>query len=284
MDGRECKIVINTGTQGGGKSNEQLRELYEKAYLVPVSERQKSLIFDTNMEFGAYKLDGKTPIKVQVLPHSNIEKYSASTGNKIMRIIPIHDNGEAMDEDEVEKLLIVMIKKFRNGILFIDDLNNIFGDSLPADFAKTLTSVRHRRSDLVMNLQSVGRILPKMYQNVKTIRFHKQLDLIESSSDKIGSGEMPIFRLAEIMVEDQFRKGNIRYFVYIYRLEGKIRGNFSPKMFIRAIQEYLSVEYDRLIKKELNKKDLLTGSPIYTSAKQVVDKKTAELYYKYYGN
>lgn len=185
-----------------------------------------------------------------------------------------------MSPEETEQLLVKVINYYRGGTLHIEDLNRIYGDALPQSVTGLLCNVRHRNCDVTFNLQSVGRILPKMRQNTKIIEYHYQLDSIADSEDKL-KGEAEIYFIAEKLVNKQFSLGNKRFFVYIYREIKKIKGAFSPRMFTEAIQEYLS-ENEKVFKPLLNKRDA-SGKKIY-NYQQALNAKTIELYHKYWGN
>lgn len=260
-----------------GKSYTSLKQAIYQAYIA--RHKRSSLIFDTNNEYGVYEIDG-IKHKIQTIGHNDIIKFGNSPTFEVRRIVPFHPNGLPMSPDEAEQLLIKVINHYRGGTLIIEDLNRIYGDSLPQEVSGLLCNVRHRNCDVVFHLQSIGRILPKMRQNAKIIRYHYQLDSIEDSKEKLA-GEIEIYKISEKLVNTQFEGGNRHFFVYIYRENKKIMGKFSPRMFTEAIQEYLS-ENMRIIKPLLEKRDN-KGKKI-NSYEQAHRIKTEELFRRYYGN
>lgn len=264
--------------QNIGKSYTSLKQMLYQAYFA--KHKRNGLIFDTNGEYGEYEIDSKIH-RIKEIGHGDIIKYGNSTANEVRRIAPFRTNGGPLTPQETEILLIKAINQYRGGTLTIEDLNRIYGDALPQSISSLLSNVRHRNCDVIFHLQSVGRILPKMRQNTKIIRYHYQLDSIEDSKDKLA-GELEIYKIAENLVNKQFESGNQYFFVYIYREIKKIKGAFSPRMFSEAIQDYLS-ENERAMKHLLQKRDLKKGKKIY-SYEQAINIKTTELFKKYYGN
>jgi hypothetical protein len=277
MADRSPILLIASGMQEIGKSYNSLKQMIYQAYVAP--NKRSGLLFDTNNEYGAYVIDGKTH-NIKVLPHDQIVQFGNSKNFEVQRIIPFHPNGMPMSPEETEKLLIKVINFYRGGTLMIEDLNTIFGDSLPVSVSGLLCNVRHRNCDVVFHLQSCARILPKMRQNAKVIRYHYQLDSIADSREKLA-GEIEVFYLAEKLVNKQFEAGNKYFFVYIYRVIKKIKGQFSPRMFSEAIQDYIS-ENPKILTPLLVKRDA-SGSKV-NSYESALNQKTMELFKKYYGN
>lgn len=260
-----------------GKSYTSLKQAIYQAYLA--KHKRSTLIFDTNNEYGIYEIDG-VKHKIQTIGHNDIIKFGNAPVNEVRRIVPFHPGGFPMSPEEAEPLLIKVINNYRGGTLIIEDLNRIYADSLPKSISGLLCNVRHRNCDVVFHLQSISRLLPKMLQNAKIIRYHYQLDSIEASKEKLDD-ELEIFKLTEKLVNTEFNTGNRHFLAYIYREEKKIRGKFSPLMFTVAIQEYLS-ENMKIIKPLLDKRNA-QGKKINTY-EQAHRLKTEELFHRYYGN
>jgi hypothetical protein len=271
--------MIVTGKQRIGKSNKTLDECLEYALTRNV------LIVDVNNEFGGYDLygpDGNFVRKVEIkrLDISQIQEFNRAATPSIRRVVCLDKFGAPLDEIQVENLLKRVLSEFRNGLLFIDDFNNIFADSLPKSVARHFSNVAHRAADTILHLQSVGRVLPKMFQNAKMFRFHDQLDGVENSKEKLKEA-YEIFKIGEILVKQQCLIGNFRYFIYIDKNDAKLRGRFSPAMLTEAIKEYI-LTHDNTLKPLLNQRNI-DGSKRYNYP-TAIEIKTAELYYKYNGN
>lgn len=272
-------LVIASGAQDIGKSYQSLRQAIFQAYVA--ANKRKTLIFDTNNEYAEYEIESKMHY-IKTIGHNDILKYGNSHMPEVRRIVPLRPNGMPMNPEEAEVLLVQVIELFRGGSLIIEDLNRLYGDSIPVSISGAICNVRHRNCDIVFHLQSLARILPKMLQNCKVVRYHYQLDTIVNSAEKL-KGEVEIYQIVEKMVSKEYDKGgdNIRCFVYIYRMERKIKGAFSPKMLSEAIMEYIS-ENQRILKPLLQKRDG-TGKKIY-NYQQALNTKTVELFNKYNGN
>lgn len=266
--------------QGGGKSYLSLKQCLYQAYVA--RHKRGTLIFDTNNEYGSYEIDG-IKHNIPLIKHDDLEIIRA--GNlpvpKVQRIAPFHPNGAPFDPDETEKLLIKCLKLYRNGILLIEDTNNIFGDALPLELTRVLVNVRHRNCDVILHIQSIGRIVPKLRQNAKVVRFHYQLDTVMDSADKFKS-EIEIFYIAEKLVWAERERGNMHFFVNVYREDKKINGRFSPRMFSQAIEAYLS-EHPKALRPYKEKTDFNTGKKVY-NLQQALQACVYDLFRKYYGN
>lgn len=273
-------LLIVTGAQEIGKSYTTLKQAIWVAY--KAKNKAKALIFDTNNEYGAYKIDNVIH-NIGLINHNEITEYSARRKNEVRRITPFIGGNIAHGDDEdklIEQLLLTTVKNFKGGDLVIEDLSTIFGDNLPKKFSGVLCNVRHRNCNISIHLQSVGRILPKMRQNAKIIRYHYQLDSIRDSASKLKD-EAEIFYIVEKLVNTQFDAGNKYFHVYVYRMIKKVKGEFSPKMFAQAIEDYIyeHPETTMLLEKRRDAK----GNKMYTYD-QAVQIKKAELFKKYYGN
>ena len=149
----------------------------------------------------------------------------------------------------------------------------MFGDSLPKKVSAFFTNNAHRDCDIIIQMQSIGRILPKMWQNAQVIRFHSQLDSVDQSKEKLKE-DYEIFKIAQLMVNFQYEAGNIRFFVWVDKEDKKIRGAYSRQMFRKAVMDFLE-ENQYLVKKEANRIDFATNKKKYTpeQALQVVVEK-----------
>jgi hypothetical protein len=269
MSVRETKLIVVTGRKRIGKSNETLRILYNN--YIRGTHARKVLIFDPNNEYGAYELydrGKKTIVNVAVLGHNDILRFNKQKVIEIRRIVPINKFGYPLSPDEQDDLIVKMMTEFRGGCLWIEDLNTVFGDSLPKKVSGFFSNNAHRDCDIIMQMQSIGRILPKMWQNTQVIRFHAQLDSVDQSKNKLKE-DYEIFKIAQLMVNFQYDNGNVRFFVYVDKEDKKIRGAYSRAMFEKAVMDYLG-ENDWLVKKEMNRVDFNTGKKKFT-AQQALD-------------
>lgn len=277
MSARDNLLVCVSGRKRVGKTHESLKQLIYYAYFSKT--KRKSLYFDLNNEGGAYKIDNVVH-NIKKIPHNEIIKYSNQEKPEVRRIVPIHDNGKMMDETEVENLLLKVCREFRGGILLIDDLNLVFGDSLPVKFSGLLCNNAHRDCDIIIQIQSVGRLIPKLLQNINIVRFHAQLDDLDDSKGKL-KGDHKILKVAQNMVNKQVKAGNMRFFIYVNRDISKIQGLFSPKMLAEAIQDFL-LDNPSEMSSVTQRRDT-SGKKQYTF-EQALEIKTREMYEDFNGN
>ena len=282
MSARETKLIVVTGRKRIGKSNETLRFLYNE-YIRGIHAR-KVLIFDPNNEYGAYELYAngrKTIVNVPMLLPQDITKFNKQRVVEIRRIVPLDRYNQPLLPEDQDELIVKMMSEFRGGCLWIEDLNTVFGDSLPKKVSGFLSNNAHRDCDIILQMQSIGRFLPKMWQNTQLVRFHQQLDSIDQSKNKLKE-DYEIFKIAQEMVNYQYNNGNGRFFVWVDKEDKKIRGNYSKGMFDKAVLDYLS-ENDHIVKKEMNRVDFTTGNKRFTAQEALGAVKT-KLFREYYGN
>jgi len=277
---RETKLIVVTGRKRIGKSNETLRLLWDE--YTRGDFKRKALIFDPNNEYGAYELfhnGRKEKVNIPVLGHDDIVKFNKQRLVEIRRIVPINKYGKPLLPEDQDDLIVKIMSEFRGGCLFIEDLNTVFGDSLPKKVSAFFTNNAHRDADIIIQMQSIGRILPKMWQNTQLIRFHKQLDSVDQSKGKLKE-DYEIFKIAENMVSYQYEQGNVRFFVWLDKEDKKIRGNFTKEMFDFAVDEYLS-ENNSLVTRQMKKIDFATGKQKYTP-KEAYDSVKDKFYKEYF--
>lgn len=277
MSRNEVKLMVTSGRKRIGKSNTTLKEIvYNYIVNKEGKKARRVVIFDTNDEYGSYEIDGKTMVHVKTIPISEVLRFSVHPVVEVRRVVPKKKNGLPMEDYEVEKLLIKCMTDFRGGLLYIEDLNVIWGDSLPKKLTSYICNNAHRDCDIIFSIQSLGRMLPKMWQNTNVVRFHYQNDPLDRQKLK---DDYAIFSIAKTIVDDQYMSGNIRYYLYVDKDDSKIRGDVTREMALQSIREYLMMN-NNTVKKYQSKIDV-TG-------KMQNDYKTAfglavnELFKKYF--
>ena len=286
---RDNFLQANTGSQGSGKTHKTFKTLLHLAFAAEI--RRKGLIIDVNgNEFAQKKIDGVVH-KIKTVNVDNIIEYGKFKGGDIRRVPLLDKKGIPMSEEESEETIIKCLTRFRDGLIFFDDLNKIYGDALPTSISSKIVNLRHMGIDLIISLQSVGRIVPKIYQNVKFINYFYQLDSISKSAGKL-SGEEEIFLIAEKLVNTEHAKCHcpklqctcgFRYFNVIIDREDKlIQGPFSNEMFTKAIMAYLA-ENEGAFRNYTKLRDISTGKPVYNYNTALMAK-AKDLFYLLNGN
>ena len=73
---------------------------------------------------------------------------------------------------------------------------------------------------------------------------------------------MSCFCIAENIVNTQYFNNNKYYFIYVDLDEEKIRGKLTPNIIDSAIDDYLSKNFNSVVKPAINKKNLTDGTKI----------------------
>lgn len=247
-------------------------------------------------------LQGRQAIKIKAIAPEHIEAFSAHPMVEIRRVRPFHtqDNiipakynkkmelvkpekviwrkGDAWEPEHAIAILMDILKDFRGGLLLVEDLSSVFGDTINRTVAGLITRNRHRDLDIIMHLQSVSPILPRFWQNTNLTRYHYQMDNIDKSKRKLPNYQM--YKIVEALVDAKFTAGDKRYFVYVNNAENRIEGSYSEDDLRRAIKAYLSTNFSEL--KELNNYRDENGYRVndYPGALKI---KTDQLYNRYKG-
>lgn len=285
----EVNLTVVAGRKRIGKSNETIKQLLFK-YVAKL--RRRCIIYDHNNEYGEYIIDqynqdgtinpNAKVVRIDTLPHDKIALFSAQKTIEIRRIVPVDKFGRKMMADQQEQLIIKMMDEFRNGCIFIEDLNTVFGDTLPVTVTGFITNNAHRNCDVLFHVQDIGRLVPKIWQNTNIVRLHKMLDGVDKSKHKITI-EYEIFKIAELMVEAIYAlggKANESFFVYVDRDYKKIRGKYTTALYLNAIKQYVDIDGQKLIKRIENQRNENNQKKYtYQQARQLV---ITQLFHRYF--
>lgn len=285
----EVNLTVVAGRKRIGKSNETIKQLLFK-YVAKLKRR--CLIYDHNNEYGEYIIDrynndgSENPhakvIKIDTLPHDKISQFAGQKIIEIRRIVPVDKFGRKMVAEQQEQLIMKMMDEFRNGCIFIEDLNTVFGDNLPDKVSGYITNNAHRNCDVIFQIQDIGRIVPKIWQNTNIVRLHMMLDGVDSSKEKLKA-QYEIFKIAELMVQAVYAMGgksNESYCVYVDRDYKKIRGRYTTELYLSAIKKYVDINCQREIKRVENQRNGDNKrSYTYQQARQMI---ITEIFNKYF--
>ena len=299
---REVALTIATGVKGVGKSYSTFFKLilpYSLGYLNGGIAR-KVLIIDVNDEYSfmkpspddkdAMELTGGKPVIVRPIEPKDIKMFTLQKTIEIRRLRPFHYRnyyneknklerraGEMMGEKELLRLVTKALNDFRGGMILIEDLSTTVGTHVPAKIFSEITRNRHRDNDIVTHVQSIGAILPKFWQNINYCRFHKQLDDVDKSEEKLA-GLYEMYKIAQIMVDNEYERGNKRYFVYVDDMGRKIVGNYTREALLEAIYRYIDYS-GKILKPLINERTEMGGKVrSYTEARE---EKANQLYMMY---
>lgn len=238
---REPLLIVACGKKGVGKSYQH--NLMMQGYVMGDPYRgirpRKCLVLDVNDEYGVYG--------IRALSLEDVALFTIHPYIEIRRIRPFHPNGSRMTLDEWANAVFYVLNTFKNGLLLIEDPNKWHSDHLPADLVGAICTNRHVGLDILLSYQSIGRINTKIWGNTNLMRFHKNTESVERHKQKFPDKE-EYMKIAENMVNNEYMKGNKRFFVYVDMDEEKIRGDFSKDIYELGVDDYINEKYRELVK------------------------------------
>lgn len=245
---REPLLMAACGKKGVGKSYQHM--ILMNGYImgdpyVGVKGR-KCLIMDVNDEYGVYN--------VPALSLSDVPLYSVHPSIEIRRVRPFHPDGRRMTLDEWANALFYVLNRFQNGLLLIEDINKFIGDHIPHDLVGAIATNRHVGLDIILSFQSLGRINTKIWGNMNLMRFHKNVESVERHKQKFPD-KYEMLRIAEIIVNNEYHKGNNRFFLYVDMDEEKIRGELTDEMIAYGLESYINEKHSELLRSYLVQKE-----------------------------
>lgn len=237
---REPKLMVATGKKAVGKTylttqaiDSYLKNHTKKTRLKNKKIRltgRKVLIYDVNMEYTQYK-----PISPK-----DIAKFSLQKKPEIRRVLPIdEENEKMMGIDGMVDVLNLILDNFRNGLLVLEDINRYLIDTRSKEIIGLLATNRHRDLDVIIHLQSLSAMTRRLWQNCSVVRFHFQNDDIDVYKNRVTNFDM--FKIAQLLVNKQYKGGNQRFYCYVSADTSKITGQFSKMDFKRAIMDYIEL-------------------------------------------
>lgn len=244
---REALLGVAVGKKGVGKTF--TTDLMIKSYIRGNPSQgippRRVLILDVNDEFG----------EVKSLSIKDIVRFSQHPMVEVRRIRPFNEeNGQRMTLNQIAEVLFLILLEFKGGLLLIEDINKYVSDNLPNDLIGAICTQRHMDLDIIMHYQSIGRIPPKVWQNVNWIRFHKNTDSVRRHKDKFED-KFEFLSLVENMVNTEYNNGNKRFYAYINVEEMKMLPGFDREKFEAATQEYIDANYAQLIAPKLKERN-----------------------------
>lgn len=259
MELREPKLGVAVGRKGCGKTytTNLMIQQYIRGNAAKGVPARRALILDVNDEFE----------DIKALRVGDIMKFSKHPIVEARRIRPFKENGVRMTINEIQDTLFVVLNDFRGGLLLIEDINRYISDNLPNDLVGAICTNRHTDTDIILHFQSIGRITPKIWQNINWLRFHKNTDSVDKHRGKFED-KYEMLKIVENYVNNEYHTGNQRYYAYVDIDDEKIK-NIEPKKLEAIIEQYLSQNYKKIITPMLQERDLGRGVVKYTPEKAV---------------
>jgi hypothetical protein len=255
MEAREPKLIVAVGRKGCGKTYTTKRMLQQYVMGNPSKgvKPRRVLILDVNDEYE----------DVKALRIVDVIKFSVHPKIEQRRIRPFTDKGETMTTNQLQEVLFKILKDFRGGLLLIEDPSKFLSDSLPNDLMGAIATNRHRDMDIIMHFQSIGRITPKIWQNLTHIRYHKNTDGVEKNKSKFED-KYELMKLVENYVDKEYDNGNKRIYVYVDVEDEKIK-NLDKKKFEKIVEEYIVQNQKTLITPLMRNRNLFKGAKPFTA-------------------
>lgn len=268
---REPKLGVAVGKKGIGKSytTEQVMAQYVQGN--QNAKPRRVLILDVNDEYEA----------VKAIAIKDIALFSLHPKIEARRIRPYNEDGSKMGLRDIADVLFICLENYRGGLLLIEDINKYVSDHLPNDVVGAICTNRHSDLDIVMHFQSIGRVTPKIWQNLNWLRFHKNSDSVDRHQKKFQD-KYDFLKIAEIMINQQYFDGEKYFHLYVDLDEEVILGKYTPKMMKDAIDEFVSENYNRLVKPKLNRRD--EYGRVSAEPKKVIREVKDRLFKLHYGN
>jgi hypothetical protein len=237
MEVREPKLGVAVGRKGCGKTytTTKMIDQYVKGNPAKGVPPRRALILDVNDEFESIK----------ALKQSDIVRFSAHPKIEARRIRPYHDNGIRMTLREIQEVLFKILNDYRGGLLLIEDINRYVSDYLPNDLVGAICTNRHTDTDIILHFQSIGRISPKIWQNLNFLRVHKITDDVIKHRNKFEE-KLEMLLLVESYVNTVYEEGDKRVFVYVDIDDEKVLVKDKEK-FQKIIEQYLIVNRKKLL-------------------------------------
>ena len=270
---REPLLMCAIGKKGVGKTYAHM--LLMNGYVagdpyVGVRGR-KCLIMDVNDEYGVYN--------VPSISLSDVALYSVHPSVEIRRVRPFHPDGRRITLDEWATALFFVLNRFQNGLLVIEDPSKFIGDHLPHDIVGAIATNRHAGLDIILSYQSIGRINTKVWGNMNLLRFHKNVESVERHKNKFPD-KYELLRIAELMVNNEYHRGNSRFYVYVDLDELKIRGQYEEPLREEALEQYVNEKNNELLKPYLVQKDGKKKKYTHDTATNEVKDRLRKMYFE----
>lgn len=239
--GRECSLTVCVGVQGAGKTyyNMHLIHDYCRDKIYNKVLGRKCLILDTNGEFSdsqwikndIHNFRAKTIALKDIRAFAN-PKYPVECRRVDMKHLLIKEKLEVLN---------YAINNFTNGLLVGEDLNGyVLNLTHLEEIIGRMVSLRHRGLDTILSFQGLRAINPVVYRNTKYVRYHHQLDNAATVKEKVNNYQL--FKLAQIITNNRYESGDIRFHMFINHFGNKLEGNFTTIEFETACRQYLNVD------------------------------------------
>lgn len=274
---REPLLYVVVGRKKIGKSTTTMVQIrdYNRGNPAKGVPGRRALIFDAQNE---YSDKSKFP-DIKAIDIMQVALFSRHMIQDIRRVPAFLRDGREMSPDQKARAVNYILENYRNGLLLLEDINNYIGDHINSEVIGTILSQRHKGIDMMLHYHSFGRIQKKVWPHINFIRMHKCGDSVRRNKDKFEE-LYEGFQIAENIVNAQFNKGNIRFYLFIDCDLEKIHADVTTAERDEAIREYIN-EYSSDLLNPLLKQKNADGGKIFNwhSAFESVRKRITMQYF-----
>lgn len=244
MQEREPKLGAVVGRKGVGKTFTTNKMMQDYVFGNPSNgiPGRKVLVLDVNDEYTT----------IRPISPKHIKLFSTQRVIEARRIRPFKENGQNMTLNDYANTLYNALEDFRGGLLLVEDINRYVSDNLPNDVVGAICTNRHKDVDIILHFQSIGRLTPKIWQNINWLRFHKNTDVVSRHKHKFED-KFDLLSITEEIVNQKFKSGDTRYYCFVDIDDLKIRGNITKQQRQEAIKSFIFKNYNLLVGPLLSK-------------------------------
>ena len=251
---RQAIIEVAVARKGGGKTYITANDKIAP-YIIstPTWKARPVLLYDVNGEYTEKHCREKLKVNwtAKTLALKDLAEWTRQGIPEVRRILPLNAKNEfTQDTDEMEDILNTILQTFRNGMLLIEDPNAYLVGISSKKVISAITRNRQKNLDLILHLQSLRAIPPRLLANMNIFRFHKCNEAIHTIEAKLNNPEL--FYIAEAIIKHKF-KTNIRFFLYVDNEMDLIFGAFSKKDFWIGCYLYLKENKPDILRLAFNR-------------------------------
>jgi len=235
---RECGLFIACGFQGVGKSYTTNKEMisYLKGDASIGRKPQPVAILDSNNENQQIKA-----INYDVDEEDERKRTKCirdMIGNPVpFRIIPFKKNKTGMLSSDLQRACVDLCNNFRVGLLILEDFNKYIKRGQEDYIIDKLIALRHSSVDCMIHLQSLSKVTPTLWENLRFLRFHKISEDIHRIKNRLPNYEL--MQIAQYIVDNRYKIGQERFYLYVSCMQDKLLG-IGFNEFSLAANTYLA--------------------------------------------
>ena len=262
---RQQVLIVVCGETGVGKTYTNHLEInnYVKGNPRIKREGRKVLAFDVNDD------DYTSFPTAKISQIQNMEEIIPK------RIRPYTKTGGNMLGSEKRALVKELARRFKKGMLVLDDIDKYMTGARGQDMKDLLTTNRHNDIDIMISHQSLAKVSTTEWENITWLRLHHQVDDISRYENRIPN--YFIVCIATYIIDENYDKANYEFSRgRINEQEYKARKGFcvlidmrtlrirgvSKYRFIRAAKKFIDHHQSRKVRMLLQERDF-KNKPVY---------------------